>query len=221
MVTIPGAENINYTAYLEQSIVWLGYGLILFLVVALFAIAYYLMRFKIKAVVVPIVGSGVEQGYSLGKITSNRFGWNKSKTAWVAMKPLFNKVEFQPFESRYIYVDQRVVAFQLPDGKYIAGNINLSQNESKALMATIDPIPSYLRRYDELAMKQDEVEFSNQSTWDKYGSFVTILVVGLLCCIMVGVTVYFTYKYAGPGLASTDRLANAIEKLGTIPGAPR
>lgn len=219
MPLIPGIENVNWMGAVGNVAIYVFWGfMLLFVAFAMFFI-YHVTSYKIKATVLTLTGSGVtESKYTIGTIKTNRFRWNRNKTAWIALYPLFNKKEIEPFESKFIYHKNHVFAFSLPDGSFIPGNASLDSKEGQSLEMSINPIPKYLRRGEEVEMLNDEMQYNVKSGWDKYGNVVTIMVAGLICLVMVLGTVYFTYKFSAGGVDAMSRLSASIDRLGTIPG---
>ena len=82
---------------------WIGYGLVFIIGIVLIIGAIHFLSFKYSVTVYPLVGSGNTTELAVGKKKYNRFRWNKQRTAWQPMLPLFNKKRVEPFDPKYIY----------------------------------------------------------------------------------------------------------------------
>jgi hypothetical protein len=213
MPAIPGLESINWFGFAAKLVYWLGWGLIIIAVLALFFVVYYFFSFKYKVFEIPIVGSGTDQGFSVGKTKTNRFKWNRRKMAWRPMKPYFNKIEIEPFDERYIYHGNVIYAFKLGE-HYIPGCVSINRMEDAALQAEINPVPYYIRNWQSMKHKQHEMEFAKHDWWSDNKAIVYMLITVAACLGLAGLTVYLTFQFAAPSAAEMGDLANAIRGLG-------
>ena len=94
MPTIPGLENIDFFSWVAPTIKYLTYFVIGFIVIAFFGVCAYVLQFKYKATYWKVFASGTG-GYSIGKQKINMFKWNRKKTSWKPLLPLFNKKEVE------------------------------------------------------------------------------------------------------------------------------
>ena len=206
--------------YISKIMYWVGYVLLIIVILGLFVAIYFFLQFNIKAEVYTLYGSGKDGVYSFSKPVRNRVRWINKKTAWRAIFPLFNKKDIEPFDQEYIYPGKNIKAFDF-NGEWIPGRINIKQNED-TLKAEINPIPYYVRNWQSLKHKEHAQEFAEHNWWADNKYFFMVIITAGLCLVMVGVTVYFTYNYATGGLNAANGIADALRNFNTIPGvAPR
>ena len=216
MPNIPGIENINFVGTLATIIYWLGYGLLAALIIFIFSIGFYWFSYPIKASVFPMYGSGKDGVFSIGKRKYNRIRWNKTRTSWIRMFPVFKTVEVEPFDSEYIYPGKQVYAFELND-LWVPGRLNITQGEDE-IRTEINPVPYSLRAWLTLDQKINEIDFAENNWWEQNKGFVYMLIAVALCCALCGGTVYLTYKFAAGGTGAMNNLADAIRNVATIQG---
>ena len=213
---IPGLENINFAAGAATSIYWLGIGLLSILILGIMYFGYRTTTFNIKATVFPLYGSGSDGVFAIGKPKTNRVRWFRHHTAWQMMKPLFNKKEIKPFDSEYIYPGNNIYVYEL-NGEWIPGRINVGLEE-EIIRASIKPVPYEIRNWQSFIHKKHAEEFAKLNFWNENKTLMTALVVSVICLVVVGVTVYFTYKFAGGGTAAMSKLTDAITNMNVIKG---
>lgn len=212
---VPLLNNINWFDIVGQATYWFGIIFVgIFMAMVIFAV-YHIFSFKYKVTVYPLVGSGTTHGLSVGKKKWNKFRWNKRKNAWLSLFPLFNKREIEPFDDKFIYSGNHIVAFKIGE-KYLPGCINISNTESKTVQAELNPVPHSIRQWQALEIQKNEIEFAKHSWWEdnKY-FFMTVITAGL-CLVMVGLTVYFTYEFAAGGTSAMGDLSSALRTFGGV-----
>lgn len=208
-------SGMNFTGMWVQVLFWVGYGLIGLLVLGVLVAIYYLLSFNVKANTWNLYGSGKDGVFSVSKQKWNRLKWINKKTAWRPLFPLFNKMELEPFDSEYVYPGKQVYAFVLND-KWMPGRINIDNTE-ETIRCEVNPVPYYVRNWQSLQHKKNAKEFAEHNFWEDNKYFFMVIVTAVLCLVMVGVTVYFTYKFATGGNAAMSNLANALRGFNTIP----
>jgi len=208
-------SGMNFTGMWVQVLFWVGYGLIGLLVLGVLVSIYYLLSFNVKANTWNLYGSGKDGVFSVSKQKWNRLKWINKKTAWRPLFPLFNKMELEPFDSEYVYPGKQVYAFVLND-KWMPGRINIDNTE-ETIRCEVNPVPYYVRNWQSLQHKKNAKEFAEHNFWEDNKYFFMVIVTAVLCLVMVGVTVYFTYKFATGGNAAMSNLANALRGFNTIP----
>ena len=174
----------------------------------------YISQFKYKLMYWDVVGGkiGMDKGLTIDKLKKNRFKWNKTKTAWIPMLPLFSRKEIEPFEPKFIYPGKQVYAFKSGD-TYIPATIDLSGDGG-----VISPIPYHIRNWQKLELKQNEAEFSKKTFWDDNKTILLGIIVIVSCCAIAGLTVYWTYKFASGGRSDIGALTKAIQGLSKVGG---
>jgi len=217
---IPGMGDINWFASLGTVMYYAGTVLLAIIILAVMSAVVYVMKFKIKATVIPMYGSGKDGTFSVGKPKSNRIQWVNHRTAWKSLFPLFNKKEREPFDTEYIYPGNQVYVYELND-EWVPGRININQTE-KELRAEINPVPYYVRNWQSLTYRKHELEFAKLDFWSENKQLFITLGVVACCCILCGAVIYFTFQFAGGAKQSMDMLSSAISGIGNIAGnAPR
>lgn len=254
-MNIPGIENVNWIGGFTQIMYWTGWSLLSLLLIVVIGAAFYLLTFNYKLTVWPLYGSGKDGVFSFDKPKKNRVRWNKLRTSWQTMFPLFNNKEHEPFDSEYIYPGKNIYAFDL-NGTLIPGRINIRvKNEElttevkqsikdnllkiynkkytknklvpceiditqteQQIRTTINPVPHYIRNWQSLEHKKNQIEFSDKSWWDENKIFVYAVITIFICCALCAATIYFTFKFAGGGRQDIQAITSAIKQFGTIPG---
>lgn len=216
---IPGMGNVNWFSTFSQVIYWAGLVLLGVAIIGVFFIAWYVMRFKIKATIIPLYGSGKDGIFSVGKPKKNRIMWVEKRTAWKSLFPLFNKKVREPFDTEFVYPGNQVYVYELND-EWVPGRINVNQTEEE-IRAEINPVPYYVRNWQSLTYKKHELEFAKQGFWEDNKQLFMTLGVVAFCCVLTGAVIYFTFEFAGGAKDSMDILARAIEGIGNIKGAPK
>lgn len=217
MVNIP--IDVNIGAYVTQIIIWVGYTCLGFLLVGVMGFIYYYITFNIKADVWKLYGSSKNNYYSVGRKKTNRVKWINNKTAWKSMWPLFNKNEHEPFNNDHIYAGNRIQVFDL-NGVWIPGSINLDINKD-GIIAAISPVPNYIRNWQSIQHKKHAEEFSKHNFWEDNKYFLMGVLAVLICCVLCGVTVYFTYNFASGGTEQISGLADALRNFNVAQGVPK
>lgn len=217
---IPGMGQVNWFSTASQIIYWVGIILLALLIIAIMFAMWYVLRFRIKATVIPMYGSGKDGVFSVGKPKKNRIMWVEKRTAWKSLFPLFNKKIREPFDTEYIYPGNQIYVYELND-EWVPGRINIEQTENE-IRAEINPVPYYVRNWQSLTYKKHEIEFAKHSFWeDNKHMFMTLGAIAL-CCILCGAVIYFTFNFAGGQGDKIDMLTKAIDGIGNIAGqAPR
>ena len=206
--------GMDFSGAFTTIFFWLGWGLVGLSILGVFVLFYYFISFSMKVDTWTLYGSGKDGVFSFGKRKKNRVKWINKKTAWRPLFPLFNKTELEPFDSEYIYPGKQMFAFILND-KWVPGRINIDKNEEE-IRGEINPVPYYIRNWQSLQHKKNAKEFAEHNFWEDNKYFFMVIITAALCLVMVGVTVYFTYKFATGGSAAMSNLAGALRNWNTI-----
>ena len=193
---------------------WIFYGIIL---LAIMFVLYAFVLHSIRVTIFPLYGGMEDLTYSVGKKTWNRFRWNKTKTAWIALFPLFNRTEIQPFKPNYMYAGKNIFAFKLGE-TLVPASLEITTNEKSELTGKINPVPYYIRNWQSLTHKKNAQEFAERDWWSDNKTLISCLVAGLGILAAAIIVVYLTYKLAGGGRADIQALTQAFREWGTIPG---
>lgn len=211
-------------------------NILLLLIIAMFAgflalgiaAIVYILSYRIKCVVFPAIGIGKKDALGIGKRKWQRFKWNKTKTAWKPLFPLFNSKTIEPFSNEFIYSGNNVFAIELPDKSYIPIEINiLSKTDDeggvdlKTITAMAMPTPYYLSKWNEIEIQQDEIEFSKKNFWTENKYLIMFIITLVVCSLILGLTVWLTFKFAGGKfdaiLEQGNRWVDALGKTMEIP----
>jgi len=219
---IPGMGNIDWFASsgIGQVMYYVGIFFLAVIIIAVFTAAWYVLRFRVKATVIPMYGSGKDGTFSFGKPKKNRIMWVNHRTAWKSLFPLFNKKEREPFDTEYVYPGNQVYIYELND-EWIPGRINVNKTESQ-IRCEINPVPYYVRNWQSLQYRKHEIEFSKQDFWTENKQLLVTLGCIAICAGICIATIYFTYEFAGGASEKMDAMTSAIKGIGNIAGnAPR
>jgi len=201
--------------FMKSLMYYAFYGVFAFGILGGGFLFLYFKQFKYKIRYWNMVGDiKNEKSVTIDRPQWNRARWNKTKTAWQLMFPLFKNKPISPFDSEYIYSGNNVYAFKFGE-TYVPAEINLN-NVHKA---TFEPIPHHIRNWQELELKQNEAEFAKNDFWSVNKSYILAVITVACVCGLVGLTVYYTYQFASGGSADISGLTNAIRGL-TAGNAP-
>jgi len=213
---LPGMESMNFAPIIAKTMYWLGITILSMIMLGAMWFIWRMFTFKIAATIFPLYGSSQDGTFAIGKPKYNRIKWTKDRMAWVAMKPWLNNKEREPFDAEYIYPGNKVYIYELND-EWIPGRINVGLDEEQ-IRASISPVPIYIRNWQSHIHKKHAEEFAKLNFWNENKSLMTAMVVSIVCLVVVGVTVYFTYKFAGGGTAAMSKLTDAITNMNVIKG---
>lgn len=198
------------------AIKWLFYLILMIFIGVCAFIAFYFSGFKYKVTEIVLNGSGNKEGYTVGKIRKNKFKWNKNKTAWIPLYPLFTKVRVQPFDGKYIYTDNMVIAYNV-EGVHYPGSIKTLQADG---VPTITPIPHHIREWQLAQIQRNREEFIKKDFWSKYGQILVTLGTVAFCLMTVVITVYFVLTKVDLVSANLGGLTGAVNNLNVVPSVP-
>jgi uncharacterized membrane protein len=205
-------SGINWSGMLSNIMMYVG---IILLVIVLTIVGWFILHitsFRIKATVYPIFG-GANGSLSIGKQTGQRFKWNKEKTKWKMLYPYFNKKEIEPFDPEYIHEGSKIYCFKIGQD-YIPAEITVGDN-----VASVKPKSYSVQFWQNMEHRQNAMEFAETNWWTENKMLITILVCAGCCLVMVGLTVYFTYKFASTGRSDISGLTAALQNFGNIKAA--
>ena len=209
MVNIPGLENINWTGAYEGIIGWLGWGLLIILIAGGFILLYLLMQFKYK-VTVRVMGSENSDGTrSVRLIKQDKLREIKKNGIVEKCRLLKLKSNISPLDYRYIYPKNHIFLDQLGPDTFVPTPFN----EIK----TYDLAIQNIKQWEQMEIKRGAEDYVKKQGWDKYKDFALTLGVVLLCMVIVGVTIYLSYKYHAQALGKTDTLVNALNNFAANP----
>lgn len=192
--------------YAGMIVYWIGIILFAVVLVGVLLFGYYYFSFKYKATIFELSGSG-NNLMGIGKIKRNKIKWNKKKTCWKTLFPLFNKVEHKPFDSEYIYPGNNIFACEV-NGVLQPAEANIIQEK-----LCLQPVEHHIREWQGFQHKKNAEETAKQDFWSQNKDFFMVIGTALFCCVLVGATIYFTYKFATTGTGEIRGLADAIRGI--------
>lgn len=213
---LPDVVAINWGGMAAQVVYWLGYAIVVIVMLVVMYFVSNVLRFNIKVDEYPLYGSGNTGQFTVGKKKTNRAMWINNKTAWRSLYPLFNRKDREPFPPEYMYQGRQAYAFNM-DGEWIPGKIDI-QKSSTEMKAQLIPVPHYIRNWESLQYKKNAQEFAKQDWWSENRMIVMALIAVAVCCALGAFTVWITYKFAAPGVDQMSALTTAINSMNTIPG---
>lgn len=209
MVSIPGLDNINWMGAYSSVVGYLGWGLLIILIFGAFVLAYVLMQFKYK-VIIRIMGSENSDGTRSVRLIKNDKLREIKKNGIVESCRLFkSKVNITPLDYRYIYPKNIIFLDQLGPDTFVPTPFN----EIK----TYDLAIQNIKQWEQMEIKRGAEDYVKKQGWDKYKDFALTLGVVLLCMVIVGVTIYLSYKYHAAALGKTDTLVQALNNFASNP----
>lgn len=146
MPNLGGLTLSSFTPILAKMMYWMGIGLVSLLMIGVIVAFYFYLMYNIKVDVFPLYGSGRDGVFSIARRRGNRCAWNKARTAWKPLFPLFNRKEIEPFDQEYIYPGNRVYAFDL-NGVWVPGRCNVSVNAEDLSAEKREKIEKDLKSY--------------------------------------------------------------------------
>lgn len=190
----------------SSAVYWLGIILFTTMILGVFAAAIYYLTFKYKVTIFHLSGSG-NGNLGIGRIRINRIKWNKKKTAWKTLFPLFNRKEHNPFDAEFLYPGNNIFACEV--------NGELQPMEAKLIQdkLSMEPVTHHIKEWQALQHKKNAEETAKQDFWSQNKDFFMVIGTALCCCVLVGATIYFTYKFATAGTQEMRGLASAIRGL--------
>lgn len=205
-----GGATTNIMQYIQYFIISAGLiaGMYFFL---------YMSKFKIKATVYPLYGSGKDGSFSVGSPKKARLKWNKHRTAWIKM---FGRKEIEPFDSEYIYPGNKIIAFEINE-EWIPGRININQTEDK-IRAEINPIPYAIKNWQATQIDKYAQEFARHDFWSENKTLIAIMVTAVVVGIVLCVVAYYTYQHIDKMIPVLKTLGENVQSNYVIPsgGAP-
>lgn len=175
----------------------------------------YFSAFNVKVKEIILSGSG-KDGYIVSKFKNNRFKWNRAKSEWIPLYPLFNKNKVQPFDQKHVYSGNIVVAFKLGN-EYIPGVID-TQTTSGQL--TITPMPYHIKEWQMVQMRKNNEEFQKRDFWSQNKQAILSVATVAFCMLTVMITVYWTYQHADGVASALSGLTSKITNANIIQGVP-
>ena len=217
MTTLPiGDLTSSFAGMGSKIIFWVGYSLLGLIMLGVMVMIFLYLQYTIKVDVYQLYGSGKSGQFSIGKKKKNRVKWIKKRTAWKPLWPMMNKKEIEPFDSEYMYPGKQIMVFE-SNNEWTPIRLNI-EKDGKGFKGELNPVPYYVRNWQSIQHKKHANEFAEHNFWEDNKYFFMVVMTAGLCLVMVGLTVYFTYKFASGGNAAMSGLADAMRNFNTIGG---
>ncbi len=195
---------------------WIGYALLIVIVLGALIVGYYYMSFPYKINVITLMASGTKDKYAVGRIKTNFAKPVRRGNAWRSMFPFMNNKDREPIGNEFMYAGKKIFVYEL-NGEWIPARILVNQ-DGEDLNVCVKAVPNHLKNWQEMENKKNAMEFANHDWWDDNKTVFTAMVVCLLCLAAACVTIYFTYKYAGGGQQAMTSLSDSIRNMNVIQG---
>lgn len=208
--------SVDWFSFIGQTIVWIKWGLISLCILGVMTVIYYFITYNISGTIVPLYRSGEEGNYSFGKPKKQRFCWNKGRTHWKPLFPLFNKNEVKPFDA--VYPGNKVFGFEYNKTVYEAQLSLGTLDENNKVGGFIKPVPYAVREWQAFMYRKHEQEFAKSDWWSENKTLFIALACSLALLVAALVFIYLTYKMAMPSRDMIGEWTNALKNVNTIPG---
>jgi len=215
MVNLP--IDVNIGGLVGQSMYWLGYGLLFFLIMGILGFIVYVSTFKYKVTILERRGSGKtdpqgKEEHFVGKIRTDRAREVK-KDGILTLRLLKSKKSIEPPGYESIYPNNNIFLYKVGPEHFVPVSFNCG-NPS----AEFSPLPQNIRYWEQLEIQQGAEDYQKKSVWDKYSPMLIMSGTVLFCLILVGVTIYYTYQYHQGALQTTSSLVDALRNTATSVG---
>lgn len=211
MVNLP--IDINWAGGMAKAMYWLGYGLLVLIIIGgMFAI-YLIMGYKYKVTIMQRGGTGKESEHSINKIRRDR-GKEVTVKGVKKFKLLLSRKVIQPVDYKYMYPGNNIYLYKSGPEAFHPMKLNCSTKND----GNFEQIPSDVSFWMGLTLKEVNNDYSKQDYWTKYGNITVMAGTIVFCLILVGVTVYYTYQHANQVVPALEGLSGALKSGGTIAG---
>ena len=194
----------SFTGIIPQLFKYLGYIVWGIIIIGGMYGLYILMQYKYKYMYAEAGPGGIR------KLKKDRIKAVKHKGAnkW---QLLWAKDKIEPFDSKYIYPGNVVFGYRVEKDCHTP----VKWNE---LTKEIDIIPRDVKFWQSTEIQQAALEY--QDLRSRMLPILTTLGTVIFCLILVGVTVWMTYKYIGGGLNSVASQLSTLQQVsqGLAPG---
>ena len=211
------------TAIFIQLVKWLGWGLLIIVVLGAFIVFYFLLQYKYK-VFYPILNyeatsDGDVKVAQIEGFKKDRARTVKKKDGTVMQHILFMNKKTEKFDPEDIIPKNKIAILKVnDDGTYIPMPI-VRFNTNIAAFETLTPEEKH---WAILQLKENARTYSDTDELKKMRNMV--LFTAILCLVLVGVTVYLSLKAPNQAAEAADRLGDTFRQIagnlggGTPPG---
>lgn len=187
----------GFTGIIPQLFRWLGW--IVWGVVILGGMwgLYILSQYKFKYMYAEAGPGGIKR-FKKDRIKLIK---DKSVDKW---QLLWAKDKIEPFDSKYIYPGNLIFGFRVERNCHTPAVWNKDTG-------VIDIIPRDVKFWQSTEIQQAALEY--QDLRSRMLPILTTLGTVIFCLILVGVTIWLTYKYIGGGLNSVASQLSTLQKV--------
>lgn len=212
--SITAGLGASMSGALPQLMIWLGYGLMIFVIIGIFFAVYMFIQFKYPVTVMVRGGRGTDDEWSIGRIVRDRGRIIKEKgVSKLHLLKLRKKIE--PPQLEDVYPNNSIFLYQIDEETFLPMGL-----ETDGETFDFKPIPRDIRYWQSLEYQKIDEDYAKHDFWNDNKSLITAAIVGGLCLAAVVATIYFTYQFAGGHIGATKDLAGAIRNAGVITGMP-
>uniref|UniRef100_A0A6H1ZIP2 Uncharacterized protein n=1 Tax=viral metagenome TaxID=1070528 RepID=A0A6H1ZIP2_9ZZZZ len=194
----------GFTGIIPQLMRYLGYLIWAIIILGGMWGLYVLMQYKFRYMYAEAGPGGIRR-FRKDRIKAVK---DKGADKW---KLLWAKDKIEPFDSKYIYPGNLIFGYRVEKNCHIPA----VWNENKE---GIDIIPRDVKFWQSTEIQQAALEY--QDLRSKMLPILTTLGTIIFCLILVGITVWMTYKYIGGGLNSVASSVSSLQTAasGLAPG---
>ena len=189
----------GFTGVMPSIMKGLGYVVWGIIIIGGMWLGYILLQYKYKYMYAEAGPGGIR------RLKKDRIRFIKHKGAdkW---QLLWAKDRIEPFDSKYIYPGNIVFGYRVEKNCHTPAKWNEATH-------SIDIIPRDVKFWQSTEIQQAALEY--QDLRSRMLPIITTLGTVIFCLILVGITVWMTYKYIGGGLNS---VASSVSSLQTAAG---
>ena len=192
----------GFTGIMPQMMRYLGYIVWGIIILGGLWLGYILIQYKFKYLYFqPGPGGAARPKKDRIRLIKHR-GVNKWQLLWA-------KDKIEPFDSQFIYPGNLVFGYKVEKDCHVPAIINPTTKQ-------IDIIPRDVKFWQSTEIQQAALEYQDMRS--RMLPILTTLGTVIFCLILVGITIWMTYKYIGGGLnsvaSSVSTLQNAAGNLG-------
>ena len=204
---------------MNNVLMWAGYGFALIAVLVIIIIVYYYMSYNYKVLVIETYGGG-KQRFAPTKFTNNYVKWkDKERTSMQKLFPLFNNKTLPPISQEHIYPGGRIIVVETQNGNWLPVKLSYQSIEGVLEKSLIEPVPVHLIQWQNMQHRKLAMEYADQDFWSENRSYITAIITVLVCCILTGVTMYYSYQFLSDRFgADATTIANALQNFGATIG---
>jgi hypothetical protein len=188
----------SFAGIVPELMKWMGYIITGIIILGIMYMIYILTQFKYKYIYAEEGATGIKA------IKNDRIRPIKEKGVfkWQLLK---TKEKIEPFDPKYIYPGNRVFGYKLDREAHLAVMWNSKASEG------VEVKPREIAFWQNMEIQQAAIEY--QDVKQRMIPMLMTLGTVIFCLILVGVTIWLTYKYIGGGL---DSVGSSLSNLQSV-----